>query len=98
MRIDCFGGTAGHMHVNPVQQSLLVGWKKTPRLFFPPGSSESQIERAVFELTANTELALQTNQLARIRNFPIKKRSLEDASEKMEALMNDLIDQHEARN
>ena len=98
MRIDCLGGTAGHMHVNPVQQSLLVGWKKTPRLFFSPGSSESQIERAVFELTANTELALQTNQLARIRNFPIEKRSLEDASEKMEALMNDLLDQHEARN
>ena len=98
MRIDCLGGTAGHMHINPVQQSLIVGWKTTPRMFFPPGDREHQIERAVFELIANTELALQTNQLARIRSFPIEKKSLEDASEKMKTMMNGLMDHHEARN
>ena len=31
MRIDCFGGNAGHMHINPVQQALLAGWATTPR-------------------------------------------------------------------
>ena len=98
MRIDCLGGTAGHMHINPVQQSLIVGWKTTPRMFFPPGDREHQIEQAVFELIANTELALQTNQLARIRSFPIEKKSLEDASEKMKTMMNGLMDHHEARN
>ena len=98
MRIDCLGGTAGHMHINPVQQSLIVGWKTTPMMFFPPGDREHQIERAVFELIANTELALQTNQLARIRSFPIEKKSLEDASEKMKTMMNGLMDHHEARN
>ena len=94
MRIDCLGGTAGHMHINPVQQSLLVGWKTTPRLLFPPSGRESQIDRAVFELTANTDLALQTNQLARVRNFFIEKKSLEDAAELMKTSMNELMAAH----
>lgn len=97
MRIDCLGGTAGHMHLNPVQQSLLVGWRTTPRLFFPPSDRDSQIERAVFELTSNTLLALHTNQLARIRNFTIEDSALETAAEKMRAAMNDLVHHHEAQ-
>ncbi len=98
MRIDCLGGKAGHMHINPVQQSLLVGWRKTPRLFFPPSDSESQIDRAVFELTANTDLALQTNQLARIRNFSIEKKRLEDAAGQMRAMMHGLMADHRSQN
>ncbi len=94
MRIDCFGGNAGHMHINPVQQALLAGWDTTPRVYFPPGTRESHIDRAAFELTRNTPAALQTNQLARIRSVPIEKKNLTDAALEMKAYMNELLARH----
>ncbi len=94
MRIDCLGGDAGHMHLNPVQQGLLVGWGTTPRIFFPPESSERQIDRAVFEVGMNTPMALQSNQLARVRGFTINKKKLEDAAQEMRAFMEELVASH----
>jgi hypothetical protein len=91
LRIDCLGGTAGHMHVNPVQIGLLVGWNTTPRIFFPPAESEVQVDRAVFEVTANAIGAIQTNQLARIRSFPLDQNGLAAAVAEMELGMRALI-------
>lgn len=94
LRIDCLGGTMGHMHVNPVQLGLLVGWRKTPRQYFPPGTWAEQIDRAVFELTANTAVALETNQLSRIRRFVIEKDELDEAGRQMGAYMHELAASH----
>jgi hypothetical protein len=95
MRLDCLGGNQGHMHINPDQVSLLVGWDITPRYFFPPGSRRDHIDRAVFEITTNTVAALQSNQLARIRNFPLNRKSLADATLQMRAYMNELLERHD---
>jgi hypothetical protein len=94
MRIDCFGGQTGHLHLNPVQANLALPWAKTPRFFFPPASMEDQVERGAFELRMNTSAALQTNQLARIRNFAIEKNHLNDAVDQMKVYMIELIASH----
>jgi hypothetical protein len=94
MRLDCFGGSQGHMHINPDQISLVVGWDITPRLFFQPGSRQSHIDRAVFEVRENTISALQSNQLARVRNFPLDRNTLADASLQMKKYMNELMEAH----
>ena len=93
-RIDCFGGTTGHLHINPVQANLVLGWATTPRFFFPPGDMQEQVERAAFELTANTTAALQTNQLASVRKFSMDKRALDDAVDQMSAYMKELMLEH----
>ena len=95
LRVDCFGGKTGHMHINPVQVNLPLKWEITPQYFFPPGSKEDHIERAIFELTTNTLAALQTNQLARIRKFHIEKKNLTEASLQMKKYMNELLIRYE---
>ncbi len=94
LRVDCFGGKTGHMHINPVQANLPLAWETTPRYFFPPDTVEGHIDRSLFELTTNTPAALKTNQLARIRNFPIQKKSLTDAALEMKAYMYELLEGH----
>jgi hypothetical protein len=94
MRFDCFGGNQGHMHINADQISLVVGWDITPRLFFQPGSRQSHIDRAVFEVRENTIAALQSNQLARVRKFPLDRNALADASLQMKKYMHELMEAH----
>ncbi len=94
LRVDCFGGKTGHMHINPVQANLPLAWEITPRYFFPPDTVEGHIDRSLFELTMNTPAALKTNQLARIRRFPIQKTSLTDAALEMKAYMYELLRGH----
>ena len=95
LRVDCFGGKTGHMHINPVQVNLPLRWEITPRYFFPPGSKKDHVERGVFELTTNTRAALQTNQLARIRKFVIERKNLIEASLQMKNYMNELLVRYE---
>lgn len=94
LRVDCFGGKTGHMHINPVQANLLLAWETTPRYFFPPDTIEGHIDRCLFELTTNTPAALQTNQLARVRSFPLRETSLIDASLEMKTNMYELLEKH----
>ncbi len=82
------------MHINPVQANLPLAWEITPRYFFPPDTVEGHIDRSLFELTTNTPAALQTNQLARIRSFPIEKKNLTDAALEMKAYMYKLLVGH----
>jgi hypothetical protein len=90
LRLDCFAGSTAHMHLNPVQLNLPLPWKISPRIAFPPGSAKAQIDRAVFELQMNTKTALQMNQLARLREFPIEREALAVASEEMKSYMLEL--------
>ena len=94
LRLDCFAGNTAHMHLNPVQLNLPLPWSVTPRIAFPPGNMETQIERATFELETNTKAALQMNQLARFRKFPIKRAALVEAAEQMKSYMLELAARH----
>jgi hypothetical protein len=92
LRIDCFAGDSAHMHINPVQLNLPLAWDITPRLAFPPGNALEQIERGVFELTKNTQTALQMNQLAKLRRFKIDERALAKAGDTMREYMQELTE------
>ena len=94
LRLDCFAGNGAHMHLNPVQLNLPLPWEITPRIAFPPGNMEAQIERATFELETNTKAALQMNQLARFRKFPIKRAALAEAAKQMKSYMLELAARH----
>ncbi len=94
LRLDCFGGATGHMHINPVQANLALPWTTTPRYMFPPDRLEAHIDRSVFELTKNTQAALQTNLLGRVRSFTIESARLVDAAEQMKTQMFDLLTKH----
>jgi hypothetical protein len=94
LRLDCFGGETGHMHINPVQVNLALPWEVTPRYFFPPDTLENHIERSVFELTTNSKAALQTNLLGRVRMFPIEHGCLVEAAGRMRSEMYELLAKH----
>ncbi len=96
IRIDCFGGNDGHMHINPEQVRIILR-HYPPRLYFPEGSREDHIERATFELATNTPSALKLNMLARVREFPIHMGKLAAAAGQMADEMNDLLVSHEVR-
>lgn len=97
LRLDCFAGNSAHMHLNPVQLNLPLPWAVTPRIAFPPGNMEAQIERATFELETNTKAALQMNQLARFRKFPIKRSALAAAAKQMKSYMLELAARHNCK-
>ncbi len=94
LRLDCFGGNEGHMHINPEQVRIILT-HYTPRLYFPEGSRKDQIERATFELAVNTACALKLNMLARVREFPIDMAKLAATAGPMAHQMNDLLVSHE---
>ncbi len=94
LRLDCFGGSEGHMHLNPEQQWFFG--RITARLFFQDGSRAEHVGRAAFELIANTDAALKFNILSRVRNFPIDQNALADASNQMRLLMQVLLERHPA--
>ncbi len=96
IRIDCFGGNDGHMHINPEQVRIILR-HDPPRFYFPEGSREDHIERATFELATNTASALKLNMLARVREFPIHMGKLAAAAGQMADEMNDLLVSHEVR-
>ncbi len=90
LRLDCYGGSLGHMHLNPRQQ-----WPYGT-LYFQDGSRVEHVDRAAFELIANTDAALKSNRLSRVRNFPIDQNALADASNQMRLLMQELLERHPA--
>ncbi len=94
LRLDCFGGSEGHMHLNPEQQRL--SGRVGVRLYFQDGSRAEHVDRAAFELIANTDAALKSNGLSRVRNFPIDQNALADASNQMRLLMQELLERHPA--
>ncbi len=91
-RFDCFGGREGHMHLNP-EQHWFDG-QTTARLFFPEGSRAEQVDRAVFELVANTDAALQFNFVNGVRNFAIDQEALAEASVRMRHLLLERLNRH----
>lgn len=94
LRLDCFGGSEGHMHLNPEQQRF--SGRVTARLYFQDGSRAEHVDRVAFELIANTDAALKSNGLSRVRNFPIDQNALADASNQMRLLMQELLERHPA--
>ncbi|NQV21626.1 MAG: hypothetical protein HQ511_09440 [Rhodospirillales bacterium] len=90
LRLDCFGGDAGHMHLNPEQNKVHIT-HGSARVYFQPGDLEEQVDRAAFELVTNTRGALLTNKLARVRDFPLDPQNLSSAAQKMTDYMKGLI-------
>ncbi len=92
LRLDCFSGNEGHMHLNPAQQRM--SGRVAARLFFQDGSHAEHVDRAVFELIANSDAALKSNRLDRVRSFRIDEQALADASKQMRGYMMELLDRH----
>ncbi len=81
------------MHVNPEQNKLLM-IRRSARIYFEPGSMQDHAERAVFELTKNTQGALLENKLARLRSFSPDPEKLAAAAREMTDYMKALISKH----
>lgn len=96
LRLDCFGGREGHMHLNPDQQRFNA--RVAARLYFPEGSRAEHIDRAVFEIIANTDAALKSNRLARVRKFSINQYALSNAARQIRFIMPELLRRHGAVN
>ncbi len=94
LRLNCFQGNKAHMHLNPRQQEFAM--RVAARLFFPDGSPAERVERAAFELRANTDAALKSNRIGRVRDFRIDSQALMAASNAMRAYMMELLDRHPA--
>lgn len=93
LRLDCFGGRQGHMHLNPMQQRYCS--RLIARLFFPEGPRSEQVDRAAFELVTNYDAALKSNRLSYIRNFSIDRIALADAARQMKLLMQETLQAHD---
>ena len=86
LRLDCFGGRAGHLHMN-VRQSRESSSDVTPRLYFPQGSIPDHIERATFELETNVAYCTQLARDPRIRAVRIEPSRLHQAANLMREQM-----------
>jgi hypothetical protein len=60
LRFDCFGDDLGHFHITPLTPWSIWGGDER-RLRFRERSVHDQIERCLFELTANLDFYLQLN-------------------------------------
>ena len=89
LRLDCFGGTDGHMHFNPEQAHLTAG-QETPRIRFSQAPIPDQIARGVFELETNAEAAQKSNLLKPVRDFALDLAALNRASDDMAHTMHAL--------
>lgn len=95
MRLDCFGGGRGHMHLNMKQARLAPGGGAA-RLAFGPGDVEDDIDRAAFELRTNLGYALKLNRRARVRAMAPHPKDLAAAAEWMRAGLLGLVEKHGA--
>jgi hypothetical protein len=89
LRLDCFGGGRGHMHLNPEQIEALA--PRTPRIFLGTGTVESEIERARYEVVFNTEAAVLANGLRRVRRHRLDHERLMQAADEMHHRMAELV-------
>jgi len=95
LRLDCFGGVEGHMHLNPAQSDPIAGRVQvTPRVYFPVGSRRQHVERAAFELRQNVPAAVSTNLLPHVQRAPLDPALLATAAEQMAVRMGKLLDAH----
>lgn len=78
MRLDCFGGSSGHMHVNMAQVGRIRAG--SARLYFEPGTMREHMERGGHELENNVTYAIRTNASWRIRQLVPPSDQLRDAS------------------
>ena len=86
LKFDCFGAGRGHYHVNERQWSRRVRGV-VQRLYLPEPTVEAQIERTLFELTANLPVYLRQNDDPRIRAFSIDRERWQEAAQRMKATM-----------
>ncbi|UHD15893.1 hypothetical protein [Thiocapsa bogorovii] len=95
LRLDCFGGQDGHLHVNPEQYDLYTRFSgHTPRIYFPPGSRQEHVERAAFELRRNAVAAARMSPIERIRACPLAEEDLASAAESMRRIMSRMLTEH----
>lgn len=92
MRLDCFGGDAGHLHFNMRQSSRNGGG----RFYFLPGTIEEHIDRATFDLTRNFDFCQRRNRIHKIRHLDVDCDQLERAAELMSVKMHELLAQRVA--
>jgi hypothetical protein len=93
MRLDAFGGSRGHIHLN-VDQVLPLPEGATARIYFEDGDVFSHIERSVFELKFNLAYALKTNRNPSIHGFRVDPQALAFAAERMRDAMLNLVEKH----
>ncbi len=92
LRFDCFGGRSGHYHINPMQ--IAIKSKPPARFYFPPGSHEDHIERAVFELTRNAPAAIAMNRDPNVRRVRLEGVNLSTAAKDMRRVMYEFLEKH----
>jgi hypothetical protein len=80
LRFDCFGGRAGHLHIN-LRQSQESRSQVVPRLYFPEGTIQDHIERAAFELKTNVPYCTEVVRDPRIRAVCIDPSRLGQAAD-----------------
>lgn len=91
LRLDCFGGSQGHFHINPRQVGLTA---QVARFFFPEGTYEDHIDQAAFELSRNLPSALAMNRDPQIRRVKLDNARLDEASMTMRKTMLELLGKH----
>lgn len=90
MRLDCFGGNEGHMHLNPAQVQALRP-ARDPRVYFEPGDRTTHVQRAQFELSTNLPAALAANRLRRVNRAEIPTEAVTAAASTMASSMATLV-------
>ena len=80
LRLDCFGGDQGHMHINS-QGRVAKRW------YFPPGSVSEHIERATFELGTNVEAVLRLNHDPEIARLNLDWAALKPVAEEVREIL-----------
>ncbi len=86
LKFDCYGKGKGHLHFSKKHpHNGLHGL--SGRFLFHEETVEAQIERGVFELTANLKEYLESNSWSKVRRTVIDVNRMEEASNWMRSRM-----------
>jgi hypothetical protein len=87
LRLDCFGGDQGHMHIN-------AKGRVAKRWYFPEGTVADHIERANFELGTNVEACLRLNQDPGIAHLNLDPKEMKVVATEARRLLLELAGRH----
>ena len=91
LRFDCYGGNAGHFHVQVVEWGRI----RANCLFLPRSSREEQVSRAVFEISRNYRWYLDRHPHHRVRRVNFDSVQMQIAVKEAERVLRSYIDKPE---
>ena len=89
LRLDCFGGSLGHCHVNLLQAMDRYACQHV--WFYPPATARQHVEWAMHDLVVNLPMCLRHNDDSAIRETSLDEAAIREIEPRVRAYLLELI-------